>query len=145
MGYDLLNVPDGYKTELALIIAPYFDLQFAEKLIKKMKPRRLRFLLDDGASKEDVFGLREKCGAKKVKIALGAAVGIVHIKGFYLEFVKSSGRARRKRQFIFGSANATEAAFGEQMNAELIAYVDLSAGRDQELLVYLLGMQTHYM
>lgn len=140
MGYDLLNVPDGYKTDLALIIAPYFDLQFAEQLIKTMKPRRLRFLLDDGASKDDVHRLREKCGTRKVKIALGGAAGIVHIKGFYLEFVKSSGRARRKRRFIFGSANATEAAFGEQMNAELIAYVDLSAGQDQELLDYLMAV-----
>ena len=39
-----------------------------------------------------------------------------------------------------GSANATEAAFGEQMNAELIAYVDLSAGRDQKLLDYLMAV-----
>ena len=39
MSYDLLNVPNGYKTELALIIAPYFDLQFAERLIKTMRPR----------------------------------------------------------------------------------------------------------
>ncbi len=82
MGYDLLNVPDGYKTDLVLIIAPYFDLQFAEQLIKTMRPRKLRFLLDDGASKEDVHRLREKCGTRKVKIALGAAAGIVHIKSF---------------------------------------------------------------
>ncbi len=29
MGFDLLRVPAGYKTDLALIIAPYFDPKFA--------------------------------------------------------------------------------------------------------------------
>lgn len=137
MGYDLFNVPDGYGTDLALVIAPYFDDRFAQQLIKKMNPSRLRFLLDDGASNEEVHSLYNKCGARDVKIALGAVPGIVHFKGFYLEFVKASGRARRKRRFIFGSANATEAAFGGRLNAELIACVDLSAGQDQELLDYL--------
>ena len=83
MGYDLLNVPDGYKTDLALIIAPYFDLQFAEQLIKKMKPRRLQFLLDDGASKEDVYKLREKCGGRKSRL-LSVATSVLFISKVYI-------------------------------------------------------------
>lgn len=62
------------------------------------------------------------------------AAGLVHIKGYYVEFVKSSGRLRRLRRCFYGSANATEAAFHGSRNAELIASVNLSAGKDSGIL-----------
>lgn len=138
MGYDLLEVPKGYETDLALVIAPYFDPKFARRLVEKLLPNRVRFIVDDGARPEDVGLLVKACARNTdVKVALGAARGIVHLKGFYFEFVKSEGRQRRIRRFLFGSANATEAAFSGNINAELLAEIDLSAGNDSKLLGYL--------
>ena len=137
MSFELFEVPEGYETDLALIIVPYFDPKFAKRLIKLLSPNRVRFILDDGARPEELDKLKEMCGQTDVKIALGSARGIVHLKGFYFEFVKLEGKQRRMRRFLFGSANATVAAFSGKINAELIAEVDLSAGNDRELLKYL--------
>lgn len=137
MGFDLLEVPEGYETDLALVIAPYFDPRFAKRLIKELSPNCIRFVLDDGARPEDLDQLLKACGKTDAKVALAGAAGIVHLKGFYFEFVKVEGRKQRKRRFLFGSANATEAAFSGKINAELIADVDLSKGNDAELLGYL--------
>src|SRR3712207_1925096 len=111
MGYHLLEVPNGYKTELALIIAPYFDLAFTKQLVRRLKPRKIRFVVDDGARAEDVLQLSKSFRNIDVKVALGAATGIVHVKAFFIDFVKITGRRQRRRYFIFGSANATEAGF----------------------------------
>jgi len=137
MSFELFEVPEGYETDLALIIVPYFDPKFAKRLIKQLSPNRVRFILDDGARLEELDRLKEACGQTDVKVAVGSARGIVHLKGFYFEFVKLEGKQRRKRRFLFGSANATNAAFSGKINAELIAKVDLSASNDRELLNYL--------
>ncbi|MCX7113434.1 MAG: hypothetical protein NTX45_25695 [Proteobacteria bacterium] len=138
MFYDLLEVPDGYETELVLVIAPYFDPKFIKELVKKLAPNQIRLIIDDGVRQEDVDNINKACGKKAdVKIGLASAKGLVHIKMFYLEFAKSEGRRQRKRRFLFGSANATEAAFGENRNSELLAEVDLSAGQDSDVLDYI--------
>jgi len=137
MCYDLLEVPEGYETDLALVIAPYFDPRFAKRLVKRLSPNRARFVLDDGARRDDIQALEAACVGTDVKVALGSARGIVHLKGFYFEFVKVKGEGPRKHRFLFGSANATEAAFRGNGNAELIAAANLSAAHDNELLMYL--------
>ncbi len=137
MNYDLPKPPDGYKTDLALIIAPYFDLWFVRRIVKQLKPRRIRFVVDDGARTEDINRLRKECGAVDINVALGRAAGIVHLKGYYLEFIKLNGPGRRIRRFLFGSANATKAAFDGETNAELLADVDLSAEVDGGIVTYL--------
>lgn len=137
MSFDLFEVPEGYETDLALVIAPYFDPKFAKHLIKRLSPERIRFVIDDGARSEDVAALEKACKGTDVKVALGATRGIVHMKGFYFEFVRSQGRRQRRRRFLFGSANATVAAFSGNINAELFADVDLTLGDDGELLGYL--------
>lgn len=138
MSYDLLEVPQGYATNLVLIIAPYFDLTFIKEVVRKLSPEKVRLVIDDGVRPKDVTQLLKAASGKAdVKIALAVAPGLVHIKGYYVEFVKAEGRARRKRHFLYGSANATDAGFNGGRNAELIADVDLSAGSDRELLDYL--------
>ncbi len=137
MCFALFQVPDGYRTDLALVIAPYFDPRFARRLIRRMAPECVRFVVDDGARAEDVKVLKLACGGTDVRVALGATRGIVHLKGFYFEFVRTEGPQRRIRRFLFGSANATVAAFHGNINAELLAEVDLTLGGDSELLGYL--------
>lgn len=58
------------------------------------------FIVDDGASKDEIRSLEKKCDKTELRVALGASPGIVHIKGIYVEFVKNSGRSRRKRRFF---------------------------------------------
>jgi hypothetical protein len=140
MNYDLPKPPEGYRTDLALIIAPYFDLWFARRIVKQLKPRKIRFIVDDGARDKEVRLLRDDCGAADIKVALGRASGIVHLKGYYLEFIKLRGRSQRKRRFVFGSPNATKAAFSGETNAELIAEVDMSDKENAELFQYLMSI-----
>lgn len=138
MHYDLLQIPDGYETEMALAIAPYFDPKFVKKLVDRLAPSRIRLIIDDGIRQEDVDKINRACGKQAdTKIRLAGAKGLVHMKAFYFVFVKTEGRRQRKRRFLFGSANATEAAFGHKRNAELMAEVDLSAGQDGDVLAYL--------
>ncbi len=137
MAYDLPKTPRGHRAELAIIVAPYFDLWFACRIIEHLKPRRIRFVVDDGARDEDIRDLIKACGAGDVKVALGRAAGIVHLKAYYVEFLKPKAAGACKRLFIFGSANATEAAFGGSVNAELFAEAKLSSTADAELIRYL--------
>jgi hypothetical protein len=131
-GYDLLEVPDGYRTSMVLLVAPYFDPRFIKTLVKKLSPEKIRLVIDDGIRGEEIKQLIKAAnGTADVKVALGVAAGLVHIKGYYAEFVKIDGRSRRRRRFFYGSANATDAAFHGRRNAELIASVDLSAGGER--------------
>ena len=138
MSYDLFEVPDGYRTDVLLIIAPYFDPKFIKLVVEKLAPKKLRLVIDDGVRAEDIQKLTKAAGdTESVKVALAAAAGLVHIKGFYIEFVKINGRNRRHRRFFYGSANATDAAFNGHRNAELIASIDLSAAEDSGFLDFL--------
>ena len=38
MNYDLPKPPLGYKTDLALITAPYFDLWFGSRIVEQFRP-----------------------------------------------------------------------------------------------------------
>lgn len=136
MAYDHFSVPKGYRTDLFLIIAPYFDVTFISRLVDTLRPRRVRALLDDGAKPEDCHAFREAAQVRDFRFAMGAAPGLVHIKLFYAEFVRSKGRKRRRRMLFFGSANATQAAFSGERNAELIAVCELRRDEDYQTIEY---------
>ena len=88
MSFDLLEVPDGYRTSMVLLVAPYFNSKFIKTLVKKLSPEKIRLVIDDGVRAEDIKQLIKAASGTDVKIALGAAAGLVHIKGYYAEFVK---------------------------------------------------------
>ena len=136
MSFDLLLVPEGFETEQALVVAPYVDPKFMKELVKRLAPKRLCLLIDDGVRFEDLAKIRKACGRNvNLEIRLGRASGLVHMKAFYFEFARETPRWR-KRRLLFGSANATDAAFKRSRNAELIADVDLAIGEDAELSDY---------
>jgi hypothetical protein len=138
MPYELPKPPPGYRTDLALIVAPYFDLWFTKTLVDALQPQKLRFLLDDGSRGEEVDQLIKECGVTDVEVALGRAIGIVHLKAYYFVFKKinGSGPGSTKRKLLFGSANATRAAFSGSTNAELLAESDLT-GDHSDVVGYL--------
>ena len=138
MSFDLLDVPDEYQTSVVLVVAPYVDPKFMEKLIKQVRPERLCLLVDDGARLEDIEKIREVCESTNgnLEVRLGRAPGLVHIKAFYFEYIREGLRKQRRRRLIFGSANATNAGFSGRGNAELIADVNLAISDDSDLADY---------
>ncbi len=142
-GYDLFGVPSGYRTNIVLLVAPYFDKKFVRQIIEKLSPEKIRVVIDDGVQGEELEELKKAASSvPDVKFVLGTASGLVHLKFYYIEFQKISGRGRRRRRFLYGSANATDAAFIGRRNAELIAEVDLTVGEDSELLNYIAELVT---
>ena len=137
MSYDLLSVPDGYRTEVALVVAPYVDAVFLNHLATKLKPGRFCLLVDDGIQLEALSKIHD-CQRKglKIEIRVARAVGLMHMKAFYFEFVRKEAPRRRKRRLLFGSANATNAAFSGGINAELIAESELKINEDSEIAAY---------
>lgn len=135
MSYSLLSVPDGYRTSLALVIAPYVDLAFLTELAKELKPARLCLLVDDAIQPDALEKiLRSRPSGMKIEVRVARATGLMHMKAFFFEFARGDGqRSRRKRQLLFGSANATNAAFDGRINGELVADSELMIRDDSEI------------
>ena len=71
MAPGLTKHPPRTTTSLLLVIAPYFDEWFIVQAVKELRPRKIRFLVDDGTRGEDIEVLHKKCGAADFKVALG--------------------------------------------------------------------------
>lgn len=140
--YDLLEVPKGYQTASLLVISPFFNDTFFERVLTTLRPKRVRIAFDDGAAFADIERIRRICKEFDHKIALGRTAGLVHLKGYLATFVRTRGRKQTLRKFIFGSGNATHAAFCGERNAELLAFTNLSATDDADTIEYLESVST---
>ena len=137
MSYDLLSVPDGYHTEVALVVAPYVDTVFLNHLATASKPSRFCLLVDDATQLDTLSKIRDyQTKGLNIEIRVARAVGLMHMKAFYFEFVRKEPPRRRKRRLLFGSANATNAAFSGGINAELITEAELMINEDSEIAAY---------
>jgi hypothetical protein len=138
MSFELLEVPDGFKTNLALVIAPYVDPKFMKKLVQELMPERLCLVVDEGVRREDLEKIKNACllHGTTLEIRLGRARALVHMKAFYFEYLREDPPRNRRRRLLFGSANATDAGFSGKRNAELIADVNLTIRDDSELAEY---------
>lgn len=75
-----------------------------------------------------------ECPECDLEIALGWARSIAHLKCFFLVFRATRRNVRPKvRRLLFGSANATHAAFSGELDAELLACIDLHSDLDSDL------------
>ncbi len=137
MSYKLLSVPNGYSTDVALVIAPYVDLVFLKDLVARLNPARLCLLVDDAIQPEALHKIRD-CRRRgfDIEVRVARATGLMHMKAFFFEFVRNEAPRRRKRRLLFGSANATNAAFNGRVNAELIAESDLMINEDADIANY---------
>ena len=129
--YDLLGPLKNHKIETCLVITPYVEATFFEKLIETAKPRRLIVVVDDGCRRDDLNLIRDaakEAGTRRrpktVVTVLGSTRGLVHLKLVYNE-MKSSG-GYKKRRIVFGSANATRQGFGGNVNAEILCDCQLT-------------------
>lgn len=121
--FDLFSARAGRKVESVLVVTPYVEREFFDELMRRLRPRKLHVVVDDGCRVEDVDMIAAAAAdaPRKVRLScvLGSAPGLVHIKLFYIVW-RTEG-ARTERTLVFGSANATRQGFGGALNAELIA------------------------
>ncbi len=83
--YDLLARPD-WKAESILIVSPYVERTFFDRIIKDLTPATLTVVIDDGCRSNEIAmiqGLARKGTA--VTVVLGSAPGLVHAKIFHVE------------------------------------------------------------
>ncbi len=140
--YDLFARRAGRKAERVLVVTPYVEREFFERLIGDLRPRQLYVVIDDGCRRDDIQMIRDCVAASKRKVALtcvlGSAPGLVHLKLFYI--VWTTEAKRTARTLVFGSANATRQGFGGNVNAELIASCRLTKTRHSHIISWCEGV-----
>lgn len=138
--FDLLERRKGWKAEDVLVVTPYVEKKFFERLTEGLRPRRLSVIIDDGCRADDIGMVTDAvskgaCGkGAGLACVLGSAPGLMHLKLFYIVW-RTPGK-RTARTLIFGSANATRQGFGGAVNAELIASCSLTMGRHAEVIAW---------
>lgn len=138
--FDLLESRQGWKAVDVLVVAPYVEKEFFERLAKGLRPRRLSVIIDDGCRVGDIGMVTEavsKIGgatASGLACVLGSSPGLMHLKLFYIVW-RTPGK-RAARTLIVGSANATKQGFGGSVNAELIASCRLTNGLHAEVIAW---------
>lgn len=134
--YDLFNSREGWTAKSVLIMSPYVEGQFFERLVNEMRPRSLTVVVDDGCRPEDVQMLRRLSRSKTdVVVALGSAPGLVHSKIFHTEWRTPKGN--RAHTLVYGSGNATHQAFAGDFNSELLCWARLKASSNSDILGWL--------
>jgi hypothetical protein len=134
--YDLFDCREGWTAKSILIVSPYVERRFFERLVKEMLPKSLTVVVDDGCRPEDVQMLRNLAGGKtKVVVALGSASGLVHSKIFHTEWRTPKGN--RAHTLVYGSGNATHQAFAGDFNSELLCWSRLKASYNYDTLDWL--------
>ena len=83
--YNLFERRKGWIAESILVISPYVESQFFERVVSEARPESLIIIVDDGCRPDDVQMLENLTGKKmKVVVALGSAAGLVDSKIFHL-------------------------------------------------------------
>lgn len=140
--YDLFARRPGRKAETVLVVTPYVEQEFFERLIADLKPKNLHVVIDDGCRREDLQMIKDCVDASKRKVVMtcvtGSAPGLVHMKLFYI--VWRTEAKRTARTLVFGSANATRQGFGGRINAELIASCRLTKARHSHIIEWCDGV-----
>lgn len=127
--FDLLRARSGRVAEALLIISPYVEASFFQRVARNLRPKTIHAVIDDGCRREDLetvtSALREGGHKRAPLVRLGSARGLVHLKLFYIRWRTDGGR--KAASLVFGSANATRQGFDGNANAELLAACDLTA------------------
>ena len=137
--YDLL-LPrkPGWKAEAVLIISPYVEADFFRIMARRLRPKSLHVVIDDGCRREDRQMVADALHAgryrRKPWIKFGSARGLVHLKLFYMRWRTPAGS--RAHSLVFGSANATRQGFAGDHNAELLAGCSLTSKHHARLIAW---------
>ena len=138
--YDLLAQPD-WTAKSVLIVSPYVERFFFDRILKALKPATLAVVIDDGCRADEVAMLRNlPAEGTKVSVVLGSARGLVHAKIFHIEWLTAGGN--RAHTLVYGSGNATRQAFDGDFNSELMCKVRLTVAKHSSVLEWLKQVRT---
>lgn len=125
--YDLLSRL-GWQALSVLVVTPYVERSFFSRLLSDLRPARLSVVIDDSCRPGDIEMVRSLgSSGTTVEVALGVARGLVHAKIFHVAWRTSGGN--RAYTLVYGSGNATGAAFDGGVNAEMMCRAKLTAKR----------------
>ena len=131
--YDLLARTD-WKVSSILIVSPYVEKEFFERIVNELKPPMLTVVIDDGCRSDDVIMVQALARrGTHVKVVLGSARGLVHAKIFHVEWTTPGGQTRHT--LVYGSGNATRQAFDGNINSEVMCKARLTAANHASMLV----------
>jgi hypothetical protein len=123
--YNLLAQPN-WKALSVLIVSPYVERIFFERIVKDLKPATLIVIMDDGCRSSEVTMVQDLARiGTKVTVVLASAPGLVHAKIFHIEWLTAGGN--RAHTLVYGSGNATNQAFAGDLNEELMCKARLTA------------------
>ena len=138
--YDLLAQAD-WKAESVLVVSPYVEKNFFERVLKKLKPKTLIVVIDDGCRSDDVDMINGLTpGGTTIIVVLGSTRGLVHAKIFHIEWRTAGGN--RAHTLVYGSGNATRQAFDGTINSELMCRARLQVANHAEVLNWLQNVRT---
>lgn len=130
--YDLLARTD-WKVSSILIVSPYVEKEFFERIVNELKPPMLTVVIDDGCRSDDVIMVQALARrGTHVKVVLGSARGLVHAKIFHVEWTTPGGQTRHT--LVYGSGNATRQAFDGNINSEVMCKARLTAANHASIL-----------
>ena len=130
--YDLLARPE-WKAESILIVSPYVERKFFERIVNDLAPTRLIVVIDDGCRSNEVTMIQSLARkGTEVTLVLGSAPGLVHAKIFHVEWLTTGGS--RAHTLVYGSGNATRQAFAGGINEELMCKARLTAANHSSIL-----------
>lgn len=133
--YDLLAHPD-WTAQSVLIVSPYVEQTFFERIVRDLCPPTLTVVIDDGCRPHEVAMMRDLAqNGTEVRAVLGSARGLVHAKIFHIEWCTTGGN--RAHTLVYGSGNATRQAFAGNFNSELMCKVRLTAANHATILDWL--------
>ena len=137
--YDLLARP-GWTARSILIVSPYVEQNFFQRIVKELRPATLTVVIDDGCRPEDVTMVQALAQrGTKVQVVLGSARGLVHAKIFHVEWLTTGGQCRHT--LVYGSGNATRQAFDGNINSELMCKARLTAANHASVLEWTAGVR----
>ncbi|KQT13447.1 hypothetical protein ASG40_19795 [Methylobacterium sp. Leaf399] len=123
----------GWQAVSVLVIAPFVERSFFERLLNDLAPVRLLVLVDDGCRPDDITMLaRLSKSGTEVQTALGGVRGLMHAKIMHIAWRTTAGN--RAHTLVCGSGNATGAAFAGGINAELFCKVRLTAAKHHDTI-----------
>lgn len=130
--YDLLARP-GWTAESILVVSPYVERVFFERIINDLTPTTLIVVIDDGCRADEVAMIQSLARkGTKVRVVLGSAPGLVHAKIFHVEWLTTGGN--RAHTLVYGSGNATRQAFAGDINQELMCRARLTVASHSSVL-----------
>ena len=138
--HDLLGRP-GWTALSVLVITPYVGRAFFERLLADLRPARLSAVVDGNCRPGDMDMIRSLgSDGTVVEAALGRVRGLVHAKVYHVAWLTPGGT--RAHTLVYGSGNATRAAFGCGGNAEMMCRARLVARRHAAAIRWAEGVRT---